>query len=179
MDKALPTIVIAAIFVLVIVLMVLSWRRRTRRDAAHAPRPVAADARGTELASANVLYVATTAHGEPLQRLAVTGLGFRGKARLVVFDGGVSLTVVGADEVFIAASELLQIAQATWTIDRVVEKDGLVLVAWRGGEGVAIDSYVRVVDADDRMRLMAAMRTICPAATPSTTSGTTGTGSTN
>lgn len=170
MDKTIPTIVIAAIFVLVIVLMVLSWRRRTRRDASLAPQPVPADARGAEIASADVLYVATTAHDQPLQRLAVTGLGFRGKARLAVFDGGVSLTVRGADEVFIAASDLVQIAQATWTIDRVVEKDGLVLLAWRSGhdnavERSTVDSYVRIVDPDDRVRLLAAMRTVSPDAT--------------
>lgn len=170
MDKFLPTMVIGVVFVVVIVLMVLSWRRRTRRDSGLAPRAVAVEARGAERAAADVFYVATTQHDTPLERLAVAGLGFRGKARLAVWDGGLSLVVTGADEVFIPAADIVEVATATWTIDRVVEQGGLVLLAWRVAvpdgpdeSRATVDSYVRIVDQQDRERLMAAIQEISPA----------------
>jgi hypothetical protein len=158
MDKLAPTVVIGIVFVGILVLMVLSWRRRSRRDAGIAPRPVAE--LGAELAAADGFYVATTAHEKPLERLVPAGLGFRGRARLTVFGGAVSIAVDGSDAVLIPAADIVATAPATWTIDRVVERDGLLLIAWTAGDGSTADSYVRIVDADERERLMDAIRQI-------------------
>lgn len=163
MDKLAPTVAIGIVFVGIIVLMVLSWRRRSRRDAGIAPRPVAE--RGRELVAADGFYVATTAHERPLERLVPAGLGFRGRARVTVFDGAVSIAIDGSAEVVVPAADIVAVASATWTLDRVVERDGLLLIAWQAGNGstadsTVLDSYVRIVDADERERLMGAIRQI-------------------
>lgn len=168
MDKFGPTVAIAIVFVGILVLMVLSWRRRSRRDSGIAPRPVAET--GPELVAADGLYVATTVHEQPLQRLAPASLGFRGRARVSVFGGGgvggaVSIAVDGSDEVLIPAADIVDVTPATWTIDRVVERDGLLLIAWNAADpatadSTVVDSYVRIVDADERERLMGAIRQI-------------------
>ncbi|MCX7521694.1 hypothetical protein OSC27_05300 [Microbacterium sp. STN6] len=171
MDKLLPTIVIAIVFVGIITLMVLSWRRRVRRDAALRPEPVAEAARGALLEDADVLYVATTAHEEPLERLAVAGLGFRGRAHLAVHEGGVSLRVTGEQEVFVRADAIVECDAASWTIDRAVEKDGLIVIGWRiprGDDDVSVDTYLRVVDLDARARLIEAIASISGATSAGT-----------
>lgn len=163
MDRFAPTVLIGIVFVGILVLMVVSWKRRSRRDAHLAPRPMADP--GRELMAADGFYVATTVHERPLERLAPAGLGFRGRARLTVFAGGVSIAVVGAAETVIPATDIVTAAPATWAIDRVVERDGLVLLAWRAAGttspgSTVLDSYLRIVDVDERERLMAAIRQI-------------------
>ena len=168
MDKFGPTVAIGIVFVGILVLMVLSWRRRTRRDSGIAPRTLAET--GPELATADALYVASTVHERPMERLAPAGLGFRGRARVSVFagagtagmstDGAVSIAVDGSDEVVIPAADIVDVAPATWTIDRVVERDGLLLIAWRDRDDAILDSYVRIVNADERERLMGAIRQV-------------------
>lgn len=140
-------IIIAAIFVCLILLMLASWRRRLLRDAALRPAPVAQAARGELLAAVDdANYVVTTVHDEPLQRLAIAGLAYRGTARVAVYSGGVGIRVTGEDEVFLHVDSLIGAGHATWTIDRAVEKDGLVLVGWRPTEETSADSYLRIVD---------------------------------
>lgn len=163
MDKLAPTVVIGIVFVGILVLMVLSWRRRSRRDAGIAPRPVAE--LGAQLAAVDAFYVATTAHEKPLERLVPAGLGFRGRARVTVFEAAVSIAVDGSDEVLIPGADIVAAAPATWTIDRVVERDGLLLIAWRAADGAGVgstvlDTYLRIVDVDERERLVAAIRQI-------------------
>lgn len=158
MDKLGPTVAIGIVFVGILVLMVLSWRRRTRRDAGIAPSAVAQT--GPELVAADGFYVATTVHERPLERLAPTGLGFRGRARLTAFERAVSIAVDGSDAVVIPAADVVDATPATWTIDRVVERDGLLLIAWTAAGGTVVDSYVRIVDADQRERLLGAIRRI-------------------
>jgi hypothetical protein len=161
MDKLGPTVAIGIVFIGILVLMVLSWRRRTRRDAGIAPRAVADT--GTELVATDGFYVATTVHERPLERVAPTGLGFRGRARVTVYggaQGAVSIAVDGSDAVVIPAADVVDVTPATWTIDRVVERDGLLLIAWTAADGAVADSYVRIVDADQRERLLGAIRRI-------------------
>jgi hypothetical protein len=77
-----------------------SWRwgirlaRRSRRDAGitapfgEIPEPPPSTA-------STGFYVATTRHGEALERLAIRGLGFRSRVDVTVTDRGVALDLVG------------------------------------------------------------------------------------
>ncbi|MCU1576984.1 MAG: hypothetical protein JWP70_1688 [Leifsonia sp.] len=177
MDRFWPATITIAFAALVLGLMYLGWRRRARRDAALVPSHSAPADLGKELAAVDVFYVATTAHGVPLERLAIEGLGFRGRASVTVATAGVSLRITGESDVFIPASAIVEAAHATWTIDRVVETDGLVLLAWSlgtggtgggtstGGSGTEtiVDSYLRVIAPEDRARLIDAIHQISPA----------------
>lgn len=156
--------VILGIGVLLLILMAFGWRARMRRQS-HLPRPANAPASpGTPITAANVLYVATTLAGQPLERLAVPGLGFRARGRLEVTSAGLLLTMPGERDVFIPRTDLIGADRATWTIDRAVETDGLLLIGWRLGDQ-AVDSYLRITDGHDLPELVTAVSELAPATT--------------
>jgi hypothetical protein len=99
----------------------------------------------------------------------VGGLGFRGRAVISVHREGVRLEIAGEPAKLVRASSIRDVGRATWTIDRVVETDGLVLVAWSLGD-TDVDTYLRVTD--DPRPLVDAVRTITTSApTAGTTTG--------
>jgi hypothetical protein len=142
-------IMVAAALVL-LGLGVWAWIRRTRRDAGFAA-PVGelpADAR--TLAGFSGFYVATTRAGQPLERLAIRGLGFRSRVDITVTDAGIALDLTGQPRMLLAADRLVDAAQATVAIDRVVERDGLTRISWRIDGDTVVDSYFRPQDASAR-----------------------------
>jgi hypothetical protein len=157
--------IVLAVLLVALVLMWLGWRARKRRQAAMgSPLAVPADL-GSVNGTFEGLYVATTVADSPLDRIAVRGLGFRSRAEVSVAPEGVVLALRGQDPVFIPASDLRAVTRATWTIDRVVEDGGLVLVAWTLGTGPDardIDSYFRLPDSQP---LISAITDILPAPT--------------
>jgi hypothetical protein len=106
-------------------------------------------------------YVATTASGQPFERIAVHGLGFRGPVTATVAPAGLLLQRPDA-ETWIPADDLRDLRAATWTIDRVVEPDGLQLVAWRLGDR-EVDTYLRI---DDPRAFVAALNELLPERKP-------------
>jgi hypothetical protein len=171
-------VIIVVVIAGVLALMWRSFRGRVRRDAAlpsgYAMPETAADVPGDEapeLASADVLYVATTPRDLPLERLAISGLAFRARATLAVSTGGVLLTPVGERAVFIPVPAIELLAAATWAIDRGVETDGLLLLGWRldAPSGTPVDSYFRITDPGDRRRITDAIHSIAAGAIRPTT----------
>jgi hypothetical protein len=163
-DRVLPTVAIIVVLIVVLLLILMGWRRRVRRDrdaGAGYPEPSGSS---TPLAEIGALYVATTKAGEPLERLALPGLAFRGNAAVSVSGDGVRIAVTGEPPVFIIASALTGVGAATVAIDRVVERDGLVRISWLTSGGAAADSYFRVVDPAGRAQLTAAIEQIVPRA---------------
>jgi len=135
------------------ILMAWGWRALRRRQAdviglAPVPREP-----GAVVLTEDLLYVATTRADQPLQRIAVKGLGFRARAVLTVTSGGILLELAGGEPGFIPAAALQGVERATWTIDRVVSNDGLVFVRWSDAPSTtpaaaALDSYLRSADPD-------------------------------
>ncbi len=78
------------------------------------------------------------------------GLGFRSRAELTVTSAGVALDLTGQPRFFLPSERIVDVGQATVAIDRVVEKDGLVRIAWRIEPGTLVDSYIRPQDASAR-----------------------------
>lgn len=159
-DRVTPALLVIGFTVVLLVLMYVGFRRRQKRQG-DIPRPLAVPtdpgARLIELD--DLLYVASTRRDQPLERIAVAGLGFRGRASIVVFDRGIALGIAGEPDAFIPAADIEAIEHATWTIDRVVERDGLVRLAWRLGD-TAVDSYLRIGDGTDQTAFMSAVRGI-------------------
>ena len=142
--------VLVAVAVVVLALLAWAWWRRTRRDSG-LPAPVGeAPADAAILSRHEALYVATTRHGEPLERLAIRGLGFRSRADLTVTTAGVALDLTGQPRFFIPSTRIVEVAQATVAIDRVVERDGLVRISWSVDAERVVDSYLRPQDASAR-----------------------------
>ncbi len=125
-----------------LVLLVVGWRRRVARQRGLAtPNPAPVLAAGA--ARLRGKYVATTTAGDPYDRIAVAGLGFRGDAVASVHREGVLVERAGEVDLWIPREDLVGVDRATWTIDRVVEGDGLHLVRWRLGDQ-EVDTYLRL-----------------------------------
>jgi hypothetical protein len=138
-------------FAVIIGLAIWGWtarRRRQRNIPATASMPADVGALHAEF---DGFYVSTTLEGQPLNRVAVRGLGFRSRATIAVTDTGVVLALPG-NNVFIPRDTIREVTRANYTIDRVVEPGGLVLLAWTLGAGTSnetrLDSYLRVPETE-------------------------------
>lgn len=166
MARLWPTTIIVVVVALVFLAMWWGWRRRIRRDSALRPVRAVPHELGDVRCTAEVLYVATTAHDRELERLAIDGLGLPGRAIVTVAQAGVLIAVTGEREAFVPASAVVAADAATVAIDRVVETGGLVRLSWRvDGEpeastGTVVDSYLRAVEPADRGPLIDALNTI-------------------
>lgn len=138
---------IVLVFLLALLgLMLLGWRARQRRQSTLPHPPTTPGDVGALVGEFDGFYVATTVAEEPLNRIAVRGLGFRARVTTTLTETGVAIGIPGQD-IFIPTADLLLADRATWTIDRVVERDGLVRVAWSLGE-TRVDSYFRMADPE-------------------------------
>ena len=143
--------VMIAVAVSLVAVLAWAWWRRTRRDSGLAAPVGEAPADAATLFTHEALYVATTRHGEPLERLAIRGLGFRSRAALTVTSAGIALDLTGQPRFFVPTERIVEVAQATVAIDRVVERDGLVRISWRVDAETIVDSYIRPQDASARV----------------------------
>ncbi|PZE77175.1 MULTISPECIES: hypothetical protein [unclassified Curtobacterium] len=161
--------VILLVIVALLVVMARTWRRRGRgQDAVVPPVPVPPGLH-TALGSWDGLYVATTRADQPLERIVGGGLGFRGRAALRVHDEGVVLSIAGEPERFVDRRAVRGADRATWAIDRVVERGGLVRLRWRatGAAGATdLDSYFRFPSGDAAP--LAALRELTQTTSPVT-----------
>lgn len=133
--------VVIGVGVLLLALMAVGWIRRSRRQRGLAVAPVPALAPGAREHAGT--YVATTTAGDPYDRIAAGGLGFRGRAAASVHSDGVLVRRTGEVDLWIPREDLLDAGRATWTIDRAVEPDGLTMLRWRLGDR-EVDTYLRL-----------------------------------
>ena len=168
MDKWIGGLIALAIVAGAAWLMYRSWRRRTVRDESLSSYPLP-DSLGVPTLETESLYVATTPVGDPLERLAVQGLAFRGSARLEVFPEGVILRIAGESTTFIPADRLVGASTASYVIDRGVEPEGLVAFTWIAREAEPtdapprVDSYLRARYAGDAAKIIQAVNDIAAA----------------
>jgi len=142
-DRSALLMMVLGLLVVILTLMVLGWRARQRRQSTiAAPPPPPADT-GTVIGVFSARYVATTIAGEPLNRVAVNGLGFRSLATITVTDDGVLIERPGERLWWLDAPSIRGVRRATWTIDGAVESGGLHLVEWALGTQV-VDSFFRL-----------------------------------
>jgi len=161
-DRLLPTAMVLVVLAAIVGLMVLGWQRRRRRQSGLENLAEVPD----QLSAAQLVvegwYVATTYANQPLERIAVRGLAFRSRATVAVHPEGIVLDRRGSEPAHIPASDLRSSGRATWAIDRVVERDGLVVMGWMLGS-TPVDSYFRLPNPTDAARLVSAVDTLLPA----------------
>lgn len=162
MSREAAIVTMIGIGVLMLAAMAWGWKRRSRRDAGlTAP---AGEPTGDVIGEFHGLYVATTEHEAPLNRLAIRHLAFRSRVTITVTTAGVALSMPGEPNIFINKSTLVGVGRATWTIDRVVEKDGLIFVSWHVNDSTIADSYLRL-QAENPSALLAALERVLPTPT--------------
>jgi hypothetical protein len=155
-DKAAAGAIVLAVLLLLLGLMWLGWRNLKRRSAG-IPAPQAIPATdATEVLRTPGMHVATTHSGRPLDRVVVPGLAFRANADVRVTAAGLELRLAGGAECFVPATALRRIDRASWTLDRAVERDGLVVITWTLGD-TPVDTNLRV---EDPAALVAALSTL-------------------
>ncbi len=173
MSREGALIVMVAVAVILLALLAWAWRRRSKRDAGlHAPVGEA-PAGAVALREFPGLYVATTRRDEPLERLAIRGLGFRARGVVTLTDAGLVLDLAGAPRLFLPTRDLVAADQSTVAIDRVVERDGLTRITWRIDPDTIVDSYFRPQDAS-AFALADAVRSLISTPSPGTSPAQTG-----
>jgi len=153
--------IVLVFLVLLLGLAALGWFTRTRRQAGIVPPQRPPASLGVVLGEFPGFYVATTIADDRFNRVAVHGLGFRAKSTVVVAETGVVVPIAGQKDIFIPKGDITEAARATWTIDRVVENDGLTMIAWQLGE-TNVESYFR---AENSEAFLAAVSTLAPTPT--------------
>ncbi len=102
-------------------------------------------------------YVSTVFADSPLKRVWAWGLGGRGKALVAVDSSGVSIERQGELGLFISRDSLIGISRASATIDKGVEKDGLIALIWKLGDE-ELATHLRIVSRSQRQQFENAIR---------------------
>ena len=127
-----------------------AWWRRTKRDSAPLIAPAELPSSAQVLAAFETLYVATTKHEDPLERIAAPGMAFRDRATVTVTSAGVAIDLTGQPRMVLTPERIVDVGQSTVAIDRVVEPGGLTRLTWRTDLHTVVDSYFRPQDASAR-----------------------------
>jgi hypothetical protein len=157
-DRVLIGLAILLVIAAVFVLLARAWRARQRAQAGLGTPESPPSDLGDPTFSDDLLYVATTRADAPLDRITIAGLGFRARTLVQTAPEGIVLDLAGRGPVFIPRAAIRGVGRATWTIDRVVDPDGLIFIRWVLGT-TEIDSYLRSTDPD---RLVAALSALVP-----------------
>ena len=133
--------------VAVIVLLVFLSNRSVRKaQESVIPRP---------LPSLNVVhphqayYVSTVFADKALTRVWAHGLGGRGKAFVAISTQGLSISRQGEPGFSIPVKDITGVTRASATIDKAVERDGLLVVLWMLGQD-ELATHLRIVDHGQR-----------------------------
>ena len=147
MNQEQAGLIMVAVLVIALGLAWWGWRNRKTQYAYLLPELTFGEPTGKPLVEVSGLYVATTRAGAPIDRVALGPLAYRSTVRLSVHPQGVSVAMPGSETLLLPATQELSAGLATWTIDRVVEPEGLLMIRWRLGD-LDVDSYFRIVDQD-------------------------------
>ncbi len=138
-----------ALILMVLVIALNIYRKvRLRRAAQEAELPQPASAVAGEPIFSG-FYVATVFANKPLERVWAFGLGSRGRATVSASENGLSVERIGEQGFQIPRSDIVTVGRGRATIDRAVEKNGLIQIGWRLG-GTELLSSFRVTQDQDK-----------------------------
>ncbi len=127
--ELIGTLLIALVFL-------IAWRvyrsvqRRRQEQELSLVKPAQSEG-GIELG--DVFYASTVFAASPLSRVWAYRLGGRGKGKLFLSNSGISIERVGEPGFHIPNEDLIGLTRASATIDKGVERDGLMVLIWRLG----------------------------------------------
>jgi hypothetical protein len=135
-----------ALLLVVIAIAARGWARKTKSQTVTLDQPEFSDFVDEGNGG---WYVATTFAGRPLDRVTGHGLGYAGKARVLIGEGGVQISRNGEKSFFIRESTLKNISRTSTVIDKAVESDGLLSLRWKLGE-TEVETHLRFSRSQDR-----------------------------
>ncbi len=168
MDIGTTAVVVSLVAVVVLVgLMALGWRNRTRRQQHFQVPPTAPGGtdRGEPLYSAEGQYVVTTTSGDWLDRVNAHGLGNKAEATVAVYPHGVLFDRSGDTEVYVPREALASARLERGMAGKFVEKDGLVVIGWTLGTET-LDTGFRTRYAADKPQLLKAVSALIDSPDP-------------
>lgn len=149
MTRELAGAIAVGLVAVVVILIYLSNRSVRRAQESVIPKP---------LASLSIehnhfgYYVSTVFAQKALTKVWAHGLGSRGKVFIGVNAQGVSLSRLGEVGFLIPTENLTGLTRASATIDKAVERDGLLVLLWRLGDD-DLATHLRIVDSEKRKKL--------------------------
>jgi hypothetical protein len=138
----------ALLFLSLIALAVSAIKRRAQKQLAIGNLTPIDAISGAIAAEAMGFYVSTVFAAKPLERVVSHGLLHRGKAELVVRADGMQISRLGETSFGIATSAITSVSRASATIDRGVERAGLLAVSWMLG-ATEVTTNFRLNATDD------------------------------
>lgn len=160
MQKYYVAIILAVLFFFFVLTAIRAWRARaSKQEATFTQPPMALDKGGEQIVKVKVFYVATTLADNHLERIRAYGLGIRGIAHALVFEGGLQLIRKGERPLAINLSSIDSLSTNQVTIDRVTEANGLLTIDWTQ-DSTKFSTHLRVVDQNNRAKLISALETI-------------------
>lgn len=140
------------LILLVVVIALNIYRKiklRRRSQESVLPEPVSA-IKGKHLFEG--FYVATVFADKPLERVWAFGLGGRGKSTVSLSDRGIGVARVGERDFLIPFEDIVTVQRAMATIDRGVEKRGLLQIEWKLGEQKILTSFRVTTNQEETFR---------------------------
>jgi predicted transporter len=160
MQKFIVAVILGILFIFFVITAVRAWKdRATKQEADFSQPPMALTDAGSQLLKVKAFYVATTYADNHLERIRAYGLGIRGLAHVLVFEGGVQLIRKGERPLAISKQSIELISTTQVTIDRVTESKGILTIDWVQDK-TKFSTHLRVVDQNDRVKLIAALESI-------------------
>lgn len=145
MDRSVLMALVIVFLFAMLGLLAVGWRSRRRRQRTLTTPPTPPVDLGSPWGTAIGKYVATTTAADPYDRIAAHGLGFRGAVSVTATESGLLVQRVGERDLWIPREAMIGARRGTWTIDRVVEPDGLNVIRWVLGDTL-LDTYFRMDD---------------------------------
>lgn len=150
-SKLIPTLICIAIIFLVIALMKQGWSNRQKSQKSWGKLsevPLQYDEKNP-LAVFSGTYVCTTLEGDWLERVSAESLGVKAAGQLFIFDDGLIISRVGAQDIYLSAPEIRGVRTESGVNGKFVEKDGLLVVSWLFGN-YPVDSAFRTQFSEDK-----------------------------
>lgn len=147
MTRTLLVLAVLAVFALLVLGMLRGWRRRQAEQAGLPPFPAPPADPGPELRTpVEGLYVGTVRAGDWQDRVVVGDVGHRAAAALHLHASGLLVEREGATPLWLPAGRIRGARTARGLANKVVGRDGLLVVRWALGPGVEVDTGFRDED---------------------------------
>ncbi|BDB43141.1 hypothetical protein Mkiyose1665_54310 [Mycobacterium kiyosense] len=148
------TLIFAAVLVVVLAvviqLMMRGWRRRAERQVELiGDLPPLPDEVGAASITTPGLYVGCTLSPAWNDRVAVGDLGYRSKAVLTRYPGGILVERIGGQPIWIPKESIVDIRTERGVAGKVAARSGLLAIRWRLPSGTVIDTGFRANNRDE------------------------------
>jgi len=140
------------LFLALVGLAISAIRRRSAKQSSLGSLAPLDSLKGAKVVNAGAKYVSTVFSERPLDRVVALGLMHRGNATLSVLTDGLQIEREGEKSFAIDAFDIVKVERASASIDRGVERSGLLAISWMLSE-TAVTTNLRIHASDDSQQL--------------------------